>query len=87
MATSFQIPQVKRDPVSLQKAPLPKTEFVDRDGDVWVANGHAPNGELLLTCPQPSNPEDQGEGDSFAWTLGLVRAGFGPLIARSAVRS
>lgn len=87
MATSFQIPQVKRDPVSLHKAPLPLTEFVDRDGDVWVATGHTPGGELLLACPQPSNPEDQGEGESFAWTLRLVQAGFGPLVARSAVRS
>jgi hypothetical protein len=86
MATSFQIPQVKRDPVSLQKAPLPMTEFVDRDGDVWVANGHTSSGELLLACAQPSNPEDQGEGESFAWTLRRVQAGFGPLIARSAVR-
>jgi len=79
MATSSQTP------VPLHKAPLPQTEFVDRDGDVWVATGHTPGGELLLACPQPSNPEDQGEGESFAWTLGLVQAGFGPLIARSAV--
>ena len=87
MATSFQIPQITLPPraVPLHKATLPSTEFVDCHGDVWVPSGHAPNGELLLACPQPSNPEDQGEGESFAWTLGLVRAGFGPLIARSAV--
>jgi hypothetical protein len=59
--------------------------FVDREGDVWVPNGHTASGELLLACPQPSNPEDCGEGESFAWTLGLVQAQFGPLIGRSAV--
>ncbi len=79
MATSSQTP------IPLHEAPLPQTVFVDRDGDVWQATGHTPDGELLLTCPQPRNPEDQGEGDSFAWTLRLVQAGFGPLIAQSAV--
>jgi hypothetical protein len=59
--------------------------FVDRDGDVWVPNGHTPSGDLLLACPQPSNPEDCGEGESYAWTLRLVEAGFGPLTVRSAV--
>ncbi|MFB7440192.1 hypothetical protein ACFC01_17845 [Streptomyces mirabilis] len=68
----------------LNEAPL-TPEFVDRDGDVWVPNGHTPSGELLLACPQPLNPEDAGEGESFAWTLGLVQAQFGPLIGRSAV--
>jgi hypothetical protein len=60
---------------------------VDSSGDVWVATGHNADGELLLVCPQPQNPEDQGEGNSFAWTLALVQAGFGPLMARSAVRA
>jgi hypothetical protein len=59
--------------------------FVDRDGDVWVPNGRTPSGELLLACPQPRNPEDCGVGESFAWTLGLVEAGFGPLTAGTAV--
>lgn len=72
-------------PVPLHKATLPQTEFVDDAGDVWVPNGHTPGGELLLACPQPHNPEDVGEGDSFAWTYHLVQAAFGPLIARSAV--
>ena len=85
MATSSQTPSTTPHVVSLHKAPLPQTEFVDRDGDVWVANGHTPNGELLLVCPQPHNPEDVGEGESFAWTYHLVQAQFGPLIARSAV--
>ncbi|MFF7550879.1 hypothetical protein ACFZCU_45855 [Streptomyces canus] len=85
MAASFQTPQVAQTPVSLHKAPLPQVEFIDRDGDVWQATGHTPDGELLLSCPHPSNPEDCGEGESFAWTLRLVQAGFGPLIARSAV--
>lgn len=72
-------------PIPLSDAPLPQAEFVDRDGDVWVPTGHTPDGELLLTCPQPHDPQDAGEGESFAWTLRLVQAGFGPLIARSAV--
>lgn len=71
--------------LSLRKAPLPQTEFVDASGDVWVATGHNPGGELLLSCPQPKNPEDQGVGESFAWTLHLVQSAFGPLMARSAV--
>jgi hypothetical protein len=85
MATSLQIPKVAQTPVPLHKATLPQTVFVDRDGDVWQATGHSPSGELLLSCPQPRNPEDAGVGESFAWTLGLVQASFGPLIARSAV--
>lgn len=89
MATSLQIPQITRPArvLSLDKAPLPQTEFVDREGDVWQATGHTPSGELLLVCPQPRNPEDAGVGESFAWTLGLVQAQFGPLIARTAVAS
>lgn len=82
MATSS---QTSSGVLPLHQAPLPRTVFVDRDGDEWQATGHTPGGELLLACPQPSNPEDQGEGESFAWTLGLVQAQFGPLIARSAV--
>ncbi len=87
MSTLFHPPATTRRPVPLHKATLPVTEFVDRDGDVWVPSGHTPSGELLLACPQPKDPEDAGAGESFAWTLGLVRAGFGPLIARSAVTS
>ncbi|NUS22732.1 MAG: hypothetical protein HOV92_00690 [Streptomyces sp.] len=71
--------------VPLHKATLPQTVFVDRAGDVWVATGHNSGGELLLSCPQPRNPEDAGEGESFAWTYHLVQAAFGPLVARSAV--
>lgn len=70
-------------PTAPQVAPLAPS-YVDRDGDVWVPNGHTSNGELLLACPQPQNPEDAGEGESFAWTLRLVEAGFGPLTAVAA---
>ncbi|MEU3280522.1 hypothetical protein [Streptomyces antibioticus] len=55
------------------------SRFVDREGDVWEAAGRNSGGELLLACPQPSNPEDAGVGDSFAWTLRLVETAFGPL--------
>lgn len=57
---------------------------MDSDGDVWVGTGHTPNGDLLLSCPQPRDPRDAGEGESFAWTLRLVEAGFGPLTVVSA---
>lgn len=80
-------PTAALKPVPLHKATLPQTEFVDRDGDVWRATGHNEAGELLLACPEPRNPEDRGEGESFAWTLRSVRRSFGPLIARSAVVS
>jgi hypothetical protein len=53
--------------------------FVDREGDTWVPSGHTPSGEVLLACPQPSNPEDAGVGESFAWTWRLVETAFGPL--------
>jgi hypothetical protein len=59
--------------------------FVDKDGDVWVPSGRTPDGELLLSCPLPLDPEDAGEGESFAWTLPLVEAEFGPLTEQSAV--
>lgn len=87
MSSLFHPPNAPQRPVPLHKAALPGTVFVDREGDVWVPNGHNSGGELLLACPQPRNPEDAGVGESFAWTLGLVRAQFGPLIARSAVVS
>ncbi len=88
MTTVFQTQAVEPPPrsVHLHKDTLPQTVFVDRAGDEWVPNGHTPDGELLLACPQPVNPEDAGVGESFAWTLRLVQAGFGPLIARSAVQ-
>lgn len=89
MGTSFQIPRVVQTPrvVPLHKATLPQTEFVDASGDVWVATGHTSSGELLLSCPEPHDPEDAGVGESFAWTLGRVQSAFGPLIARSAVNA
>lgn len=71
--------------LSLHKAPLPLTEFVDRDGDVWVAAGHNGRGELVLACAAPQNPGDQGVGESRSWTLREVQSAFGPLMARSAV--
>lgn len=88
MTTVSQTPAVQPPPraIPLHKETLPETVFVDRDGDEWVPSGHTPAGELLLACPQPLNPEDAGVGEPFAWTLPLVQAGFGPLIARSAVQ-
>lgn len=71
--------------LSVVKPPLPQTEFVDREGDVWQATGHDSRGELVLACPEPQDPCDAGEGVSRAWTLREVQSAFGPLIARSAV--
>lgn len=80
MATSSQTNIASRRPVPLHQSPQAQS-FIDSAGDTWVGTGRTSNGELLLSCPQPSNPEDAGEGDSFAWTLRLVEAGFGPLTA------
>lgn len=74
MATSLQTGSGVR-PLHLS----PQAAFMDADGDVWVGTGRAPSGDLLLSCPQPSNPEDAGVGESFAWTLRLVETAFGPL--------
>lgn len=86
MGTSFQIPRIKQTPkvVSLHKAPLPSTEFVDARGNVWVADRNNERGELVLACPHPVDPADCGDGESYPWTLHEVQAAFGPLIARSA---
>ena len=85
MSTSFQTPAPPQRPVPLHKATLPQTEFVDSSGDVWRPAGHDGRGELVLACPEPQDPRDAGEGDSYPWTLREVRKAFGPLIARSAV--
>ena len=61
------------------------TVFIDRDGDEWIPDGTDGAGELRLVCPEPQDAGDQGEGDSFPWTLRLVEAAFGPLTERSAV--
>jgi hypothetical protein len=86
MATSFQIPRPARatEVVPLHKAPLPLSGFVDSTGDVWVPSGYTDKGELLLSCPQPQETRDAGEGDSHPWTLHDVQSAFGPLIARTA---
>ena len=80
MATSSQNSQTAPRGVPLHQAPQ---AWVDRDGDRWVASGRTPAGDVLLACPAPQDPEDAGEGESFAWTLRLVEAGFGPLRAVS----
>lgn len=87
MAPSSPIPTAERTarPVPLHKATLPETVFVDGAGDEWIPAGHAGNGELLLSCPEPREERDAGEGESHPWTLREVRQAFGPLIARSVV--
>ncbi|MEU5593074.1 hypothetical protein [Streptomyces sp. NPDC020298] len=84
MATSFQTSLTGITPVyPLHEAPLPQTVFVDRNGETWVPAGHTSGGELILSCPEPLNEEDRGEGSSFPWTLGQVERAFGPLTARA----
>ncbi|MFJ4926904.1 hypothetical protein [Streptomyces sp. NPDC088736] len=73
--------------MSLSKKPQTRTVFVDRDGDEWLVSGHNERGELLLSCPRPQDPVDQGDGPSFEWTLARVQRVFGPLMARSAVNA
>jgi hypothetical protein len=79
LRTSSQTPRV----YALHEAPLPQTAWIDRNGETWVQAGHTSNGELILACPEPSNPEDAGEGASFPWTLAQVEAAFGPLTPRA----
>lgn len=87
MATSSQTsPAGTVQVYPLWEAPLPETVFVDHDGDVWAPNGHTEDGELLLACPNPSNPEDAGEGPPFPWTLTAVERAFGPLTAQADVQ-
>lgn len=71
MTTSTRVVPLHESPQALA--------YADREGDVWVANGRTPFGEVLLACPQPLNPEDAGVGESFAWTWRLVETAFGPL--------
>jgi hypothetical protein len=86
MATSFQTSTTGITPVyPLHEAPLPQTAWVDGRGETWIQAGHTNSGELILACPEPSNPEDRGEGASFPWTLSQVEAAFGPLTARADV--
>jgi hypothetical protein len=61
------------------------TVFIDRDGDTWIPNGTDSAGELRLVCPEPAEPGDQGDGESYPWTLRMVEVAFGPLTERSAV--
>lgn len=70
-----------------QELTPPLTEFVDKDGDVWVPSGYNGRGELELICPNPQDPREDGEGEPRRWSLHGVQSAFGPLIARSAVSS
>ncbi|SDM76270.1 phiSA1p31-related protein [Streptomyces wuyuanensis] len=71
--------------VGIEPAPV---VYVDRDGDEWHPTDETtPDGEPVLACPAPQNPDDQGEGRSHPWTLRAVQAWFGPLTTRSAVSS
>lgn len=62
-----------------------QTEYVDREGDVWIPDGETDSGEQRLKCPAPQSPEDAGDGESFPWTRSLVESLFGPLTEQTAV--
>lgn len=62
-----------------------QTQYVDREGDVWVPAGETDGGEPRLKCPAPQAPEDAGDGESFPWTQSLVESLFGPLTEQMAV--
>ncbi|MFZ3556427.1 MULTISPECIES: hypothetical protein [unclassified Streptomyces] len=62
-----------------------QTEYIDREGDVWVPDGTTASGELRLKCPAPQSPEDAGTGPSFEWTRSLVESLFGPLTVQTAM--
>lgn len=86
MGTSFQTSVTGITPVyPLHEAPLPRTAWVDRNGETWIPAGHTSEGELLVACPEPLSEEDRGEDASFPWTLSQVEAAFGPLTARADV--
>lgn len=58
--------------------------YIDADGDRWEPAGITEDGDVLLACPEPQNPADAGDGNSFPWTLRTVRVAFGPLKAVAA---
>ncbi|MGW4222924.1 hypothetical protein ACWEG1_05655 [Streptomyces bauhiniae] len=73
--------QIPRSVIPLHESPQAHV-FVDRDGDTWVGTAWTAGGDLLLSCPEPLNPEDaedSGEGEPYQWTLSKVRQAFGPL--------
>ncbi|MEV8032225.1 hypothetical protein [Streptomyces sp. NPDC086182] len=84
MTASSQTPRIGPAVLPLHQSPQ-ATVFVDRDGDEWIPDGVDAAGELRLSCPEPAEPGDQGEGESHPWTLSEVRSAFGPLTERSAV--
>lgn len=61
--------------------PRPRLLLVDRQGDVWQPTGRFADGEAVLECPAPSDPDDCGEGEGHEWTLPQIAAWLGPLRA------
>lgn len=57
--------------------------FIDRDGDLWETTGDTENGQPLLICPDPSNPDDWGDPDAppVPRPMDFVASWFGPLTA------
>ena len=67
------------EPTDSTPLTTPAVVFVDRGGNEWRVTGHAADGDVLLACDEPCDPEDQGDGPSFPWTLRSVQSWFGPL--------
>lgn len=74
----------KRQAVARAASAAQVEAYVDADGDRWVPKGVTEDGDVLLSCPKPQNPDDAGDGESFPWTLRSVRKAFGPLNSVSA---
>ncbi|MER5882670.1 phiSA1p31-related protein [Streptomyces sp. NPDC001941] len=75
-------PTGDRRPTPVAGLTPPPVAYVDADGDRWTVTGkRTPDGELIVECAEPQDPDDAGEGESFPWTLRLVEDAFGPLTA------
>jgi hypothetical protein len=72
-------------PTDLAPPTTPAAVYVDRDGDEWRVTGRDADGDVLVACDQPRNPEDRGDWTSFPWTLRAVEQWFGPLVPRAAL--
>jgi hypothetical protein len=76
------IPTGDRRPVLVTGVTVPaqRVVYVDRDGDVWHPTSETTaDGEQVLHCPAPQDPEDQGEGPSYPWTLRALELALGPV--------
>jgi len=65
-------------PTPLPAAPVALV-LVDCDGDVWRQAGVTPEGEPLMVCDTPQDPDEVGPGASNPWTPTAIAAWFAPV--------